>query len=83
MTPEQRVLRAQLAAHSRWARTPDRQEATAAARAAFMDRFERQVDPDRKLSPEKRALLAESARAAYFRRLALSSSTARSARRAS
>ncbi len=34
-----RALRARLAAHERWARVPDRQAATAAARAAAADRF--------------------------------------------
>jgi hypothetical protein len=46
-----------------------------------MDRFYEQVDPDRSLSPEERERRASSARRAYFVRLAMSSSRARSSRR--
>lgn len=80
MTPEQRVLRARIAAHSRWAKQ-DPREGTAVARAAFLDRFEHEVDPDHLLSPQERLRRAGSARKAYFARLALASSRARSARR--
>jgi len=81
LTPQQRVLRARLAAHSRWAREDDPVTATAPARAAFMDRFEREVDPDRVLPPDVRARKAEHARKAYFARLALKSSQARARKR--
>ena len=77
MTPGERRLRAQLAAHSRWSRTPDRSAATAPARAAFRDRFERQVDPDGILAPAVRAQLAESARTAFYRKMAYASARAR------
>jgi hypothetical protein len=80
MTPEQRALRARIAAHSRWA-TQDRREGTAAARAAFADRFEREVDPDGTLPRDERLRRAESARKAYFARLALASSRARQERK--
>lgn len=80
MTPEQRALRARIAAHTRWSQQ-DRREGTAAARAAFNDRFEREVDPDGVLPREERLRRAESARKAYFTRLALASSRARQARR--
>ena len=80
MTPEQRSLRARIAAHSRWA-TQDRREGTAAARAAFADRFEREVDPDGTLPRDERLRRAESARKAYFARLALASSRARQERK--
>ena len=76
-TPADRALRARLAAHTRWARTPDRTAATAVARAAFLDRFDRQVDPDDTLDPETRARLAANARSAHFARLALASARAR------
>ncbi|MDP3712574.1 MAG: hypothetical protein Q8R60_08830 [Mycobacteriales bacterium] len=75
-TPQQRSLAARLAAHSKWART-DAREGTAAARKAFADRFEREVDPDGLLAPEERARRAEHARKAYFTRLALKSAQAR------
>lgn len=70
-------LRGRLAAHRRWARTPDRSGATAPARSAFEARFEREVDPEGKLPREVRARLAESARKAYFARLAYASAKAR------
>lgn len=70
MTPEAASLRARIAAHTRWATCEDRREATSKARAAFMDRFERQVDPDGKLPPAERAKRAASAKSAYYSRLA-------------
>lgn len=78
MTPEQRSLRAQMAAHALHAKITDPTEATARARAAFLDRFARQVDPLGELPPEERARRAEHARKAYFLGLALKSSRARS-----
>jgi len=76
-----RVLIARLAAHERWSRCSNPAAATAAARKAFADRFERQVDPDGVLDPDERARRAESARKAFFTRLALKSAQARRARR--
>jgi hypothetical protein len=71
LTAEQRKLRAQIAAHTSGARTDDRPARTGKARKAFNNRFEREVDPDGKLSPAERAKRAENARKAYFARLAL------------
>jgi alpha-D-ribose 1-methylphosphonate 5-triphosphate synthase subunit PhnG len=82
MTAEQRILRARLAAHTLHSKV-DGREHTAAARAAFLDRFEQQVDPDRCLDPVERARRAEHARKAYFLDLSLKSARARQARRAS
>lgn len=79
--PTERTLVAQVAAHSKWAKTADRAAATAPARQAYLERFERQVDPDGRLDPETRAQLAESAKKAYFARLALKSAKARRLRR--
>lgn len=79
MTPAERVLRARLAAYTLHAKY-DARETTAAARAAFMDRFEREVDPDGQLSVEERQRRAAAARKAYFTRLALRSAQARRAR---
>lgn len=42
-----------------------------------MAKFEREVDPDGILTPAERTRRAESARKAYFARLALKSATAR------
>lgn len=77
LTPEQRSLRARLAAHVSWANTTDRAARTAAARQAALDRFKRQVDPDYVLSPAERAERAASARKAHFMRMALLSAKAR------
>lgn len=77
-----RRLRAQAAAHTRWAHTADRKAATAPARKAFIDRFERQVDPDGLLDPIERAQRAESARKAYFLALAAKSAETRQRRKA-
>jgi hypothetical protein len=81
MTPAQRRLAAQLAAHTSWAKTEDRTKRTAPGTKAFMDRFERQVDPKGELPPAERAKRAESARKAYFAGLALRSSQARARRK--
>jgi len=59
----------------------DPKETTKNGRAAFLARFEQDVDPERVLSGEERARRAEAARHAHFARLALISANARSARR--
>ena len=82
LTPEQRSLRARLASHESWARTEDPTARTAPGRKAFLDRFEKLVDPDGELLPAERARRAEHARKAYFSRLALKSARARRRRRA-
>lgn len=70
-------LRAQIAANARWATTADRSAATAKARQAALDRFERMVDPGGVLAPEERARRAASARKAHYQRMALASAKAR------
>lgn len=77
LTPQLRKLRAEIAAYSRWAMTDDRAAATAPARKAALDRFEKQVDPEGTLTPAERAKRAESARKTYFRQLAFKSAKAR------
>ncbi len=76
-TPEQRSLRARIGAHALHAQVVDPAAHTAPARAAFLDRFEREVDPDGALPPAERARRAEHAKRAYFARLALASAKAR------
>lgn len=76
LTPAERSLRARIAAHSLHA-TVDAQEHTAPARKAFLDRFEREVDPDGILPEAERRRRAGHARKAHFTRLALASSRAR------
>lgn len=75
----ERALRARLAAHSLHARVTDPAAHTAPARRAFLDRFEREVDPEGLLPTEERQRRAEHARTAYFLRLALASAKARRA----
>lgn len=72
-----RVLIARLAAHARWATEANPSAATAVARQAALDRFERQVDPEGTLAPADRARMAAHARKAYFTGLALKSAQAR------
>jgi hypothetical protein len=43
----------------------------------MLDKFERQVDPEGILPPAERAMRAEHARKAHFKRLALKSAQAR------
>jgi hypothetical protein len=80
-TSSDRSSIAKLAAHSRWAKTTDRTAATQAARDGLTRRFEDEVDPERRLSPDERAVRVESARRAHFQRLALKSAQARRAKR--
>lgn len=71
LSPEQRVLRAKVAVHQSWANTTDRTARTAPARAAFMKRFEDQVDPERTLPEAQRKQRAESAMRSHMASLAL------------
>jgi hypothetical protein len=82
MTPEERIRRAKIAAHTSWANTANRADRTAAGTRAFLDRFERQVDPDGTLPPDVRARRAQHAKTAYMLRLAERSARARRRRRA-
>jgi hypothetical protein len=52
-SPAERSLRARVAAHMMHARY-DARVTTANGRAAFLARFEREVDPDGRLDPEER-----------------------------
>ena len=72
-----RRLRSSIAANSRWAHEADRSAATSPGRAAFMAKFEREVDPDHRLTPEERAKRVENAIKAHFSSLALKSAKAR------
>lgn len=77
MTPEERALRARLAAHTSWAATSDRAARTASARRAFRDRFADMVDPNHELPESERQERAESARRAFYVSMAYRSAQAR------
>lgn len=64
LTPEQRSMRARLAAQTRWANTTDRSAATQAARDALAAKWEAAPDP-------------AAARAAHMTRMTLAASRAR------
>jgi hypothetical protein len=81
-SPAERSLRARLAAYAMHAQH-DTRRTSANGRAAFLARFEADVDPDGRLDPEERRRRAEHARSAYFARLALASVAARRAKRTS
>jgi len=80
VTPAERTLRARAAAY-RLHSLYDSRELTAKARAAFQDRFLREVDPDGLLPEAERLRRAECARKAYYTALAAKSARARRTRR--
>jgi hypothetical protein len=80
LTPEQRTLRARLAAHASWANTEDRSARSATgyqSSPSSVEYWERQIDPDCVLNPEQRRLRATSARDAHMARLSFNASRAR------
>jgi len=76
LTPGERVLRARMGAYALHAKY-DAKETTRAARTAFLERFEREVDPTNTLPDAERRRRATAARRAYSTRLALASVRAR------
>ena len=76
LSPNERSLRARTAADAMHSRN-DPVRVTAPARAAFLDRFDREVDPDGILAPAERARRVSHAKSAYFAGLALKSAKAR------
>lgn len=80
LTPSERSMQARIAAHSLHAQY-DSRELTAAGRKAFMDSFERKVDPEGVLDPAERRRRADHARKAHFTAMALKSAQARRQRR--
>ncbi len=71
-----RRLISRIGAHALHAQR-DPRETTAAARAAFLGRFELEADPNGTLAPEERARRAKHLRSAHFLRLALRSAKVR------
>jgi hypothetical protein len=80
LTPEQRSLRARIAANTRWSRESGRPNAIRGQRGLYA-KFEKQVDPEGRLSPVERAKRTEAAYRAHMARLALKSSKARASRK--
>lgn len=76
MSPAERALRARMGGLAVAAKHDARQY-TKPARAAFMARFEHEVDPDRKLPAEERARRANAAMKLHMTRLSLKSARAR------
>ena len=79
LTPAEASLRGRIGAYTLHA-THDPCETTAKGRAAFLARFEREVDPEGLLPAGERRRRAVYARRAYFVRLALKSARARARR---
>jgi hypothetical protein len=79
VTQEERSARSRIAAHTLHSRY-DSRELTAPGRNAFLERFEKQVDPRGELPEAERKRRAEHARKAYFSRLGYLSGRARRAR---
>jgi hypothetical protein len=76
LTPDERIMRAKLAAHTLHSQVDGRAH-TEPARAAFDRRFDLEVDPEGILPPEERARRVAHARKAYFTGLALKSAKTR------
>lgn len=70
-TPAERRSHAQLAAHTRWAKEPDRAAAMQPALRGQELRFARQVDPDGTLPPDQLAVRIENARQAHMAKMRL------------
>ena len=81
MDPSIATLRGRLGAYTQHSRHSPT-DTTAAARAAFLSRFEHEVDPDAVLPEAERQRRAAAAKSAYFTRLALKSVQARRRRKA-
>lgn len=83
MSPQDRVLRASLAAHASWANTLDPASRTAKARAAANGRFEREAREKHPGATEEQIIrVASHLKSAYFKRLALAAAQARRAKAA-
>lgn len=61
MTPEQRRLRAQIAANARWSRYMAREDQSDISRSVMRARLERAVDPQGRPNPAERAKLVKAA----------------------
>lgn len=75
MDPEERSLRAQVAAHESWAQTTDRQARIKPALDGQIAKFAREADPDGVMSPEQRAAAARNRQLAHMARMRLARAT--------
>lgn len=73
---------ARMGVHKSWAQTEDRAARTAPARAARQAKFEQQVDPDGRLTPQERSIRADHARKAHYTAMSIRSAQVRRARKA-
>jgi hypothetical protein len=80
--PFRSSTQARAAAHSSWARTPDRAARTAKAREAAVAKFERDVDPDGVMSPADRRKAAVNAQRAHMYAMSQKGVDKRKAKRA-
>ena len=71
-------LNGRIGAEISWSRTHDRSARTRPAREKFLQRFEREVDPEGSLPTDERRVLANHALRAYMLRLAQRATAARS-----
>jgi hypothetical protein len=76
----EKSLSHQIGAHRLHA-THDSRELTTKGRAAFLSRFDSEVDPEGVLNPAERSRRAEHAKKAYFLTLAAKSAKARATRK--
>ena len=79
MTPGQRALRARLASHESWARTPNRRARARPGFDGLRARLAAEVDPGGRMSPADRAKAIENAVSAHFSRLAMRAVAAKKA----
>ena len=79
LTPEQRKMRATIAALARW-KNEDPAEAAFRGQQGLVAKFEREVDPDNVLSPAERRRRAIAARREHMTRMAFKSSKSRKAK---
>lgn len=84
LTPTQRMLRAQVAAYTRWGRTPqaDRKAQGKRGQAGLLAKFEAEADPDGTLPPDERARQVDRLYRAHMARVRLARSKAGAAKKA-
>lgn len=69
MTPEQRRLRAKIAANARWSKPFAREDQSSALKAAAEERYRQQVDPDGTVPPHLLEPLIAAAKRAHSARM--------------